>query len=256
MRRTTPLDARLIAFGALFLSFASCSRRESAGVNEPVILESSGWRLRGEWREQAGKDPAPAVLLLHRAAGSRAEYARLAEALAMRGVASLRLDLRGHGESDNLGRFEAPYADNLRVLEGTHEDVLVALRWIAAHPGVDSSRLAAVGASYSGEAIGEALRESGESVAAHVMLSPGSFSAESVALVNSSGAPWLFIRTSEESEDSVEFIDAVFGALGRDAESAELLVIPGSGHATGIFDAHPFVIEQVADWIAQRLDAS
>ncbi|HSF17340.1 MAG TPA: hypothetical protein VLK65_17470 [Vicinamibacteria bacterium] len=43
-------------------------------VDERVVLESHGWRLVGEWRAAETEDePAPAVLLLHRAAGSRGE---------------------------------------------------------------------------------------------------------------------------------------------------------------------------------------
>jgi len=245
----------------LFSLCSTCSERvpgdasEVMDEDERVVLESNGWRLVGEWRVPPGSKPVPAVLLLHRAAGSRGEYAALAEALATRGVASLRLDLRGHGNSDNLGRFEEPYAENRGVLENTHEDINVALRWIAAHPRVDADRLGAVGASYSGEAIGEALRAGGETVAAYVMLSPGSFSDESIAHVDASAAPWLFIRTSEENEISLEFIDAVFDALVGHSESAEIRVIPGAGHATGIFDTHPFIIEQIADWLAHRLGA-
>ena len=258
------LAARLAAWAVFFSLCSACSERvpgdasEVKNEDERVVLESGGWRLVGEWRVPPGSKPVPvpAVLLLHRAAGSRGEYAELARALAGRGVASLRLDLRGHGDSDNLGRFEEPYAENRGVLENTHEDINVALRWIAAHPRVDANRLAAVGASYSGEAVGEALRAGGETVSAYVMLSPGSFSDESIAQVDASGAPWLFIRTSEEDEVSLEFIDAVFDALVSDSESAEITVIPGAGHATRIFDAHPFVIEQIADWLAQRLGSS
>ena len=131
------------------------------------------------------------------------------------------LDLRGHGASDNLGRFEEPFAENLLLLEDTHEDINVALRWMAARPRVDAKRLAAIGASYSGEAIAEALRAGVEPVSACVILSPGSFSDESIAQVDASGARWLFIRTSEESEVSLEFIHAVFDALASYCDGGE-----------------------------------
>ena len=31
--------------------------------------------------------------------------------------------------------------------------------------------------------------------------------------------------------------------------------IPGTGHATRIFDTHPLMVEQLADWLAQHLGA-
>jgi len=234
------------------LAAAGCN---SLPVDERVVLESDGWRLVGEWRAPLSGVRVPAALLLHSAAGSRGEYGELASALASRGVASLRLDLRAHGESDNLGRFEEPFGRNLPLLEGTATDVNAALGWLRAHPAVDGDRIAVVGASYSGEVIGEALRADGEKATAYVLLSPGSFSEQSIAAVDTSGASWLFIRTSEEDEVSLPFIDAVFAELAR-SQTAEIRVVPGAGHSTRIFDAHPFVIEEVAGWLAQRLGGS
>jgi dienelactone hydrolase len=223
------------------------------GSDVRVVLESDGWRLVGEWRAPSFSGPWPAALLLHRAAGSRDEYVDLAGVLAGRGVASLRLDLRACGESDNLGRFEEPFAENLHHLEGSYRDVDAALRWIRGQPAVAADRIAVVGASYSGEAIGEALRKGGEKAAAYVVLSPGSFSDESIAAVAAGGAAWLFIRTRGESEASLQHIDAVFEAIAEGAAAAEIRVLPGAGHATRMFETHPSIIGEIGDWIATRL---
>jgi dienelactone hydrolase len=222
-------------------------------ADDRVVLKSDGWELVGEWRAPERGDAVPAALLLHRAAGSRAEYAELAEALAARGVASLRLDLRANGESVNLGRFEEPYTENLKFLEGTNGDIDVALRWVKSRPLIAPERVAVVGASYSGEAVGASLRNGGEKAAAYVILSPGSFSDESIAEVDRSGAPWLFFRTVEESPASLEFIDAVFEALERDSRTAEVRVLEGHGHATRMFDTRPLLVGEIADWLATRL---
>ncbi|MDH3524308.1 MAG: hypothetical protein OES32_12050 [Acidobacteriota bacterium] len=239
---------------ALVLLLACVTGGAAGAIDERVVIESDGWQLAGEWHVPASEEaPMPTALLLHRAAGSREEYAGLAAALESRGIASLRLDLRAHGESDNLGRFEEPYAENRPLLEGTHRDVNAALSWMKARPGVTGERIAVVAASYSGEAVGEALRAGGDRAAAYVLLSPGSFSEESIAAVDPSGACWLFVRTSEEGEVSLPFIDAVFDALATKSRSAEVRVVPGTGHATRIFDEHPFMIGEVADWLAECL---
>ena len=224
-----------------------------AAAYRRVVLDSGGWRLLAEWRLPPSDGAVPAVLLLHRAAGSRGEHTALAAALAERGIASLRLDLRAHGESTTLGRFEEPWAENRHLLDGTHEDVAAALRWLGEQPGVAADRLAVVGASYSGEAVGEALRTGGEPARAYVMLSPGSFSDESIAAIDGSGAAWLFVRTSDEGEVSRPHVDAVFEALAAGSKAAETRVVPGKGHATGILDEHPSVIDEIADWLAERL---
>lgn len=221
---------------------------------ERVTLENDGWRLVGDWQTPPGPGPLPAALLLHRAAGSRGEYVALAAALAQRGVASLRLDLRACGESVNRGRFVEPFAQNRPLLDGTYRDVDAGLSWIKSRADVDAARVAVVGASYSGEAVAEGLRRGGEKAAAYVMLSPGSFSDESIAEVDRSDAAWLFVRTREESEVSRPFIDAVFEALAEGSASAQVLVLPGEGHATRIFDHHPLLIHEIADWIADRLE--
>jgi hypothetical protein len=71
-----------------------------------VVVESGGWELIGNLSLPAAANaPVPGVLMLNSGRGSRAAYESLAHRLAARGIASLRLDLRGRGGSMNLGRF-------------------------------------------------------------------------------------------------------------------------------------------------------
>jgi len=87
----------------------------------------------------------------NRANGDRRAYDSTAAILARHGVASLRLDLRGHGESTNRGRF-VPFASGMdTLLQGTAADITAGLHWLARRPGIDPARLGVVGASYSGE---------------------------------------------------------------------------------------------------------
>ena len=222
-------------------------------ISEEIIIESDGWTLHGTFSRPPNEGAKPAALLLHRAAGNRDEYEALAGALATRGVSSLALDLRGHGESVNLGRFEPPYADNLHINEGAYKDVIAALEWIASRPDVDAKQLAVVGASYSGEAAGRAMREGARPATAYVMLSPGNFSDDSIGAIEGSGAKWLFVRTVEESPAALEHIDALFDVLAANAPGAERLVLDGAGHATHIFDGRPEFVEDLAQWIATAL---
>lgn len=219
-----------------------------------VEIEVEGWRLVADWRLPSSGGLVPAALLLNRAAGSCIEYVALSEELSHRGIASLRVDLRAHGDSDNLGRFQEPFAENLPLLAETWKDVDAALRWIRRQPRVDAGRIAAVGASYSGESIGEALRRGGVRAAAYVMLSPGSFSDESIAEVDSGGRPWLFIRTVEEGPASRPVMDALFEVLAERSESAVIRVIPGKGHATKILAEHPFIAREITDWLLEELE--
>lgn len=71
------------------------------------------------------------------------------ELLAFLDAHRLRLDLRAHGASTNLGRFVPP--EGLPLLQGSERDVRTALAHLRRDPRVDGSRPAVVGASYSGE---------------------------------------------------------------------------------------------------------
>lgn len=257
MRRPIPLLLLATLTAIPTAAEASPSSEPAAGPRHPartrIVLKSHGWNLVGDWLLPPAEPPVPAVLLLHRAAGSRAEHAELAAELARHGIASLALDLRAHGESINRGRFTEPYGEHRHLLEETWRDADAALRWLRARPAVDPDRIAAVGASYSGEAISEALRAPGQPTRAYVLLSPGSFSDESIAAIDPSTAAWLFIRTAEEGEVSRPYVDAVFTELAAASRRAEVRVLPGSGHATEIFESHPPVIGEIADWLARRL---
>ena len=93
-------------FVALALGLCSSVLAQS----ERISIQSQGWELVGdltipEVDANADTDsvaPVPAVLMLNQAAGDRTPYVDLAGYLADRGIASLRLDLPGHGESTNL----------------------------------------------------------------------------------------------------------------------------------------------------------
>jgi dienelactone hydrolase len=215
-------------------------------ATETVAIDSHGWRLAGDLARPDGEGQAPAVLLLNGAAGDRRVYAALAESLARRGVASLRLDLRGHGESTNLGRF-APGPEGLALIERTHEDVAAARAWLAARAGIDASRIGVVGASYSGEAMMKGLPAGGRA-AAYVALSPGSLSDESIAAIDGEALPFLLVASRHERH-----LKEVVQALREQSRTAELLELGGTAHATRLFGAHGDLAERIATWFSGRL---
>ena len=82
----------------------------------------------------------------------------------------------------------------------------------------------------------------------YVMLSPGSFSDESIAGIDASGVPWLFITSKNERH-----LKEITASVQARSERVELVIIPGTEHATRILDAHPDMAERIAVWLAQRL---
>jgi dienelactone hydrolase len=210
-----------------------------------VTLLSDGWTLVGDFAAVAGSAPAPAVLLLHGAARDRRAYITLQQELTKRGIASLRLDLRGEGESTNLGRF-VPGVANQR-LEGAHRDVAAALEWLAAQPGVDPRRIGALGASFSGEAMARAARE-GHPAAAYVALSPGDFSEASARAIDGSGRPWWFLASRDE-----RFAGRVVDGIRAFSTTARVSIVEGTSHASDLLSPHVLLNAEIADWFAARL---
>ena len=221
-----------------------------AGQAERIIIESDGWELIGDLQIPQAKTAVPAVLMLNQAAGNRAPYESLAAELAGLGIASLRLDLRAHGESTNLGAFN-PRAitdeDRESMIRQADTDVIAAHRYLQSHPALDPARIAIVGASYSGEAMAAAGRKT-TYVRAYVALSPGSFSDESVAEMDESGASWLFIVSKNE-----RFMTDIVANVHEKTKSVEILYLPGDEHATDILDSRPDMAARIAAWLDEAI---
>lgn len=96
--------------------------------------------------------PAPVVLMLHGFTGARDEmlvtgigegvFSRSARRLAEQGLASLRIDFRGSGDSDG------DFSDT--TYEGQIADGLAALKVLAAEPRVQGAKIAVLGWSQGG----------------------------------------------------------------------------------------------------------
>jgi len=231
------------AIGTLVSYHNLCNAQETA----IVVIESDEWDLIGDFLIPCTDELVPAVLMLNQAAGDRNVYQELATQLAARGIAALSLDLRGHGESINLGAFVPGDMQRDPKIWDAERDVATAHEYLKTHPRIDPERIAIVGASYSGEEMTEAGRRGGFAEA-YVALSPGSFSDESIASIDESKVPWLFIASRDE-----RFLQEITQAVRERSESVELLVLPGTSHATDLLEANPGLSERIATWLASKL---
>ena len=211
-----------------------------------VTLSSDGWQLAGDLvHAPSSSSRAPAVVMLNKANGDRRVYAEVARELAVRGIASLRLDLRGEGESTNLGSF-VPGVPNEQI-RNAHRDVIAAVRWLRARPGVDTARLGVIGASYSGEEMAVAAR-AGARASAYVALSPGSLSAETIDGIDASGARWWILRSRDE-----RFVRDVVDAVRARSRTARVTEVAGRAHATDMLISTPTLAGEIAQWLEAAL---
>jgi dienelactone hydrolase len=214
-------------------------------ATERVTIESGEWKIVGDLVLPRSVAPLAVVILLNKAAGDRTAYVGLADQLARYGIGSLRVDLRGHGDSTNRGRFVP--AAGTAIIKDTERDVAVAHEWLRKDKRVDSHRIGFVGASYSGEAMMQAARTTGYA-AAYVGLSPGSLSDESIAAIDREHLTWLLVVSRHE-----RYLTEVAQTLRERSRSAEFLELSGTAHATDLLKAHPDLAERIALWFRYKL---
>ncbi len=113
---------------------------------EGVVLENHGEKIFGVLHMPREAENVPAVLICHGLAGHKTGkyrvYVALAKSLAERGVAALRVDFRGSGDSE--GEFHE------MTLRGVISDALVALEFLSNHDDIDPHRLGIFGRSFGG----------------------------------------------------------------------------------------------------------
>ena len=110
--------------------------------SEVEVPAPQGAPLRGTWRTPDGAGPFPCVAFIHGLTLDRSFFEGTALAFAAAGVASLRVDLRGHGSSPGALR-EQGFHDQVA-------DVAAAYAGLAGLPGADASRRGLLGFSMGG----------------------------------------------------------------------------------------------------------
>ena len=229
----------------------------------------------------------PAVVMLHGFGSSRDEvgglFAMQAAALAEQGIASLRIDFRGYGES--VGEM----ADT--TFEGMLADVATARTYLSEVEGVDAERIGVIGYSF-GAAI--AMLEPDDFASVVVWGQMGDLQAEFHEFLGqefydkakSEGAAsvdlgWRVVTLKQAFFDSLAKhdltarfagYDGPFLTIAGDADPAsgyfeqylrlasgpkESLVISGADHMLGVYSDQPEfgeqVIKKTSAWLSQTL---
>jgi dipeptidyl aminopeptidase/acylaminoacyl peptidase len=116
------------------------------GTETPVVLFSGGQQVVGMWHLPAQPQRVPAIMMLHGFTGNKQETKRLfvqaARSLASAGIATLRFDFRGCG--DSAGEFHEMTVSSMCA------DARTALAWLANRPEIDPTRIGILGMSLGG----------------------------------------------------------------------------------------------------------
>lgn len=141
-----PRLARVAAVAAGLAAFAcgSVARAEAPSVRE-VRIEARGQQVPATLVAPAVDGAVPLVILIHGHGGTREEagsFGRVADALAAAGIASIRMDFAGSGESTES------FANNNLTTMST--DVRAAEAFARTALAIDDARIALVGFSMGG----------------------------------------------------------------------------------------------------------
>lgn len=213
-----------------------------------TFASSDGVQLAATWKEVAGQPGAPAVLVLHDFSRERREWAPFTDELNARGLATLALDLRGHGESTRKagGAVVNPSPKMLRDPNGFPRDVAAACAWLRARGvkvgvlGVSAGANLAVIAAARGQAdAAVAVSANAEPL---VELAGGIAPAPRATLV-------LASADDPGREASARAIDA------SGSEPKKLVVYPGAAHNLVLLRDRPEAWKSAIEWLEKRLGA-
>ena len=192
-----------------------------------------------------------AVLCLHMMPTDRTGWSAFQWALSERHIASLAIDLRGHGESTNRGQLDFRTFED-RDHQASRLDVQVAIAWLVAK-GFSRDHIAIIGASIGANLALQALSED-EELRAGALLSPGEnyrgiLTLPAVAKLRDPQA-LLVISSSDDQESYGASQKIVEGANIRDKE---MILLENAGHGTRMFDRQEDLLSLVVEWLRLRL---
>jgi alpha-beta hydrolase superfamily lysophospholipase len=190
---------------------------------------------------EASPRPAPAVVLVHMLGRSSDEWRGIAERLEAAGIASLALDLRGHGRSGGNGS----------ELPAMIVDVRAALSWLAAQPGVRPDALGVVGASLGASLAALAVAEA-PAVRAIALISP-SLDYRGLRLdagvMRKLGTRRVWLAASTDDPYALRTVRE----LTQEGGAHEQRLSGVRGHGTTLLWADQDLSQALVDWLRQTL---
>ncbi len=216
--------------------------------NRVTIRTADGVALAASWRPVPDRPAAPAVLLVHDFSRERRDWDALAPEFAARGLATLAIDLRAHGESTRRdGTALSISPRQMSDPNGFPRDVEAACRWLRGQ----APKIGAVGLSLGGNLAVIASAE--RLVDAAVVVSSNSERLPPLAGNRPTAARGALFIAAEQAPQRAGSARALFAQA---AEPKKLLLVPGAAHNLVLFAEHPEAKAAMFDWLAGKLGAT
>ncbi len=195
-----------------------------------------------------------AVILFHMMRETRNSWSQLQTACAKRSIASLSIDLRGHGQS--IQGYQDSVLDYKEFTDEEHRlslnDAYNAFEWVE-NRGLDRNRIAVGGASF-GANLALATMVNLPSIPCGILLSPGANYRGIHALEDSQNLTYvqsLMIAASDKDMESFGDSKKLFEIAP--VEKKTFLPYKGTAHGTDIFRTDPKLPDKLADWLLTML---
>ena len=203
---------------------------------EMRIQASDGLQIAGTFTPGAGPAPQPAVLLLHMIYGKRGQWKALTPLLNERGIATLAIDLRGHGETSGTADWTL-----------AADDVLQAYRFLSSRPEVDAARTGLVGASLGANLALVGAAELPEKPCL-ALLSPGLdyYKVRTQDAMKAYGLHPVFIAVSQGDSYAAESSEKLAQMAPG---TAELHLFEGDAHGADLLASQPALPGLLLDWL-------
>ncbi|MFI5180173.1 MAG: alpha/beta hydrolase [Thermoanaerobaculia bacterium] len=213
-----------------------------------TIETNDGVSLAASWRPVTQRPDAPAVLLLHDFSRERRDWEPLAPEFTERGLATLAIDLRAHGESTKKNGKPLPISPRqMNDPNGFPRDVEAACRWLRER----APKLGAVGLSLGGSLT--VLASAAGLVDTAVVVSTNADRVSSLAGGRPTAARGALFIASEQAPQRADSARALYASA---SEPKKLLLVPGAAHNLVLFAEHPEAKAAMFDWLAARLGAT
>ncbi len=216
-----------------------------------TFTTEDGVTIVGAWNEAPAN--AGAILLLHMMPTTRESWGAMQKTLADKGLSSLAIDLRGHGEST-----QGPEGTTLNYREFTDEqhqgsslDVEAAIAWLR-DKKIEYGRMGLMGSSIGATLALVALADEPR-IPSAVLLSPGDYRGLRLVEASQDLNPDQSLCILASADDSQAY--AASKQLSTDApvDHKEFIEYAASGHGNAMLDKVTELPGLLADWLLATL---
>lgn len=247
--------AHLLILTLTLLATTALAATTLAAEPEEVLFERpDGAVLHGTFHASDSAERQPAVLLLHQAQASRAEFDFLLEDLHALGFHTLAVDLRGHGASSKPEKLDRAFFMKLfRDPSYAPPDIQAILEWLARHHRVDPERIAVMGGSV-GANLAYVANGAGWHVKTSVVLSGNAEAAADLAKNVENFAPKNVLLLAADNDHGRDaYAKTMFEQAG---EPKRFEILKGSSaHGASMLRENAELRELTLRWLAQQLGA-